>query len=559
VRIQALPCSGDGEPGHRLNTIAFGVVEQGEKTMQHRIRRGAATTIVTSLMLLGAFVSPVLAGTASFVTLHYSADRFVPHFHFDGPVIEGDAKALAALIDSFVDCEPELLDIRGSNCAIVTLNSPGGDYIEGLRLAALMRERAIGTVVEDTAQCYSACAFAFLGGSGYARQQGIGAYIDRMIEPGGILGFHAPYFASDALDGLVADFGMDDVLGASRDDIALMIQQLVQWNVNANALSYIASMGPSQTYDIVEGEDYAMVWAQLPPAPLYYWNSNTADALRNACINLLAYHLDSWPSDVVEKVALAPETNLANNEQGHSLSGFRLTTHSPLEPSYCALPHEQFDLNGDIDLALLTAPGVSGAARPLVSLFSRGDGWSTMGTGGDPVRRHLQKGSMSQLFVPIRGAVESDFVKFMDYLPLRKFARFNAYSMIDDTVEFPASPLPMSVLGENANARVMSYGQQQIVVQAGSQLLYTTARQEHANRTDVDVTLTTDFENGFVVGGYYFSGRPYLWVGLKGENGAAVVVRIETPEMPQDMTAALIEQEEIACSFSLHGHGLDCS
>ena len=61
------------------------------------------------------------------------------------------------------------------------------------------------------------------------------------------------------------------------------------------------------------------------------------------------------------------------------------------------------------------------------------------------------------------------------------------------------------------------------------------------------------------MGGYYFSGRPYLWVGLKGENGAAAVLRIETLKMPQDMNAALIEQEDIACSFTLQGHGLDCS
>ncbi|MEO9298954.1 hypothetical protein [Devosia alba] len=527
--------------------------------MQHFIWRGVSTIILAAWLVFGGLASPAMAASVSFAALHYSADRFVPQFHFEGPVTEGDATALAALIDEFVECTPDLLDIAGSNCAVVTLSSPGGDYIEGLRLAALMRERAIATVVEANAECYSACAFAFLGGTGYARQEGIGAYIDRMIEPSGILGFHAPYFASEALDGLVAQFGMDDVLGASRDDVALMIQQLVDWNVNANALSYIASMGPTETYDIVEGEDYAMLWAQLPPAPLYYWNSNTADALRNACINLLAYHLDSWPSEVAAQVALDPETALANNEQGQPLSGFRLTADNPLAASYCALPNDQFDLNGDVDLALYTAPGVSGGARPLVSLFSRSEGWSTMGTGGDPTRRHMQKGSLSQLFVPIRGAVESDFVKFMDYLPLRKFARFNAISMIDDTVEFAVSELPMSLLGENTKVQVMLYGQQQVIVEAGSELLYATARQAHANRNDVDITLSVDYENGFAVGGYYFSGRPYLWVGLKGENGAAAVVRIETLEKPQDMNSALIEQEDIACSFALHGHGLDCS
>src|SRR5690606_32028891 len=116
------------------------------------------------------------------------------------------------------------------NCALVTLHSPGGNYIEGLKLANFMRENHIATVVEQGSSCYSACAFAFLGGTGYSPQQGIGIYIDRMIELGGRLGFHAPYFASEDLDDIVAEIGVGNVLGASRDDIALMIRRLVEWN-----------------------------------------------------------------------------------------------------------------------------------------------------------------------------------------------------------------------------------------------------------------------------------------------------------------------------------------
>src|SRR5690606_33162632 len=139
----------------------------GDITMQHFIWRGVWTTILAAWLVFGGLASSAMAASVSFEALHYSADRFVPQFHFEGPVTEGDATALAALIDEFVECTPDLLDITGSNCAVVTLNSPGGDYIEGLRLAALMRERAIATVVEANAECYSACAFAFLGGTGY--------------------------------------------------------------------------------------------------------------------------------------------------------------------------------------------------------------------------------------------------------------------------------------------------------------------------------------------------------------------------------------------------------
>src|SRR5690606_11100008 len=148
---------------------------------------------------------------------------------------------------------------------------------------------------------------------------------------------HAPYFAPDSLDGLVAQFGLDEVLGASRDDISLMIQQLVDWNVNPNALSHIVRIGPSQTYDIVSGGDYTLLCTQLPLAPPHYWNSNTISAIRNACINLLAHHLNTLPEAVMEAISLEPEMNLANTEQGQSLDGYRLEANTPLGVSYCAL------------------------------------------------------------------------------------------------------------------------------------------------------------------------------------------------------------------------------
>lgn len=513
---------------------------------------------VAAAFMSGILALPAMGANVSFVTLHYSADRFVPQFHFDGPVVQGDAAALATLIDEFVDCNPDALDPDGANCAVVTLNSPGGNYYEGLRLAALMRERAITTVVEDGAQCYSACAFAFLGGSGHSWQEGIGAYIDRIVEPGGILGFHAPYFAPDSLNGLVAEYGLDEVLGASRDDISLMVQQLVDWNVNPNALSRVVRMGPSETYDIITGADYAMLWAQLPPAPLHYWNSDANSAIRNACINLLAYHLNALPDAVTDRLSSVPEVDLARNVQGKSLTGFRLEADTPLAPSYCGLPHDQFNLGKDIDLALYTAAGVSGAARPIVSLFNRTDSWSTMGVGGAPTRRNMQKGSMSHLFVDVSNPVESLFVSLMNYLPLRKFARFDALGLPEDNVDFPVSEMPMTVVAQTPKARVMIYGQQQIIIEAGSQLLYVTGRRELENRFDVDVGLVEEYENTFVVAGQYFTGRPYLWLGLKGREGATALVRIETPDMPDDIAAAFAEQSKIACSFALHDHRLDC-
>ncbi|MBU1307135.1 MAG: hypothetical protein KKF33_16655, partial [Alphaproteobacteria bacterium] len=384
--------------------------------------------------------------------------------------------------------------------------------------------------------------------------------IDRMIEPGGILGFHAPYFAPESLDGLVAQYGLDDVLGASRSDVALMVQQLVDWNVNANALSYIVSMGPDETYNISTGEDYDLIWAQLPPAPLSYWNADAASALRNACIHLLAHHQNTWPDAVKDQVppAVAIQTGLATNEQGQSLTGYRLASDNPLGVTYCALPASQASLAGEIDLALYSGPGPSGAAKPIVSLFNRPEGWSTLGTGSEPTRRKMQKGSMSHLFVDLLQPVQGDFVNFMGYLGLRKFGQVDEAGGVSQTPTFPVSTEPMRVSHQSATVQLINHGQNRIIVQAGSDLLYERLWSQINDRNDPKVAMLSDVKNGYVFGGSYPSGRFYMLMALRDGNGGSALLRIETLDVPQDSDVALLEQVDIACSFSLNGLGLDC-
>jgi len=127
-----------------------------------------------AVLALGLLATPGWAADMWLVSNHFSAERFVPHLHYSGPVMEGDAEALASLFDEVLECDVSALPAEGGNCAVLTLSSPGGNYIEGLKLALLLRERAVATVVEAGTSCYSACAFAFLGGSGFSSQDGVG-------------------------------------------------------------------------------------------------------------------------------------------------------------------------------------------------------------------------------------------------------------------------------------------------------------------------------------------------------------------------------------------------
>ncbi len=342
---------------------------------------------------------PVQAADIAFRADFYSAAHPVPQLHFEGPVVEGDAEQLRSLIDAKVSCIPDELPVEGGNCAILTLSSPGGNYLEGLMLAQLLRDNNIATLIEPGAECYSACAFAFLGGSGYSTQAGIGAYIDRMVAPGAILGFHAPYFASDALDGLVAEFGLDTVLGASRDDIALMVRELVNWNIEENVLGFIVSMGPDETYDIVTGEDYFLTRTALPPELVFNDKTNIADAVYNACIYLLAEHERQFPSMLLNRITEPSMASIGKDSSGAPVTGYRLGPDNPLGLTFCGVPEAQFEGDGDADIALYTGAGIQGDIRPMLTFFLRPQGWSSLGQTGNIRRSIFQKGSMNTLFL----------------------------------------------------------------------------------------------------------------------------------------------------------------
>ncbi len=353
---------------------------------------------------------PARAADISLQSDYFSASHPVPLLSFNGPVVEGDVEQLRAVFDANVPCNADELPAGGGNCAILTLASPGGNYIEGLLLAQFLRDHNIATLIEPGAECYSACAFAFLGGTGYSTQAGIGAYIDRMVAPGAILGFHAPYFAPDSLDGLVAEFGLDTVLGASRDDISLMVRELVNWNVDANVLSYIVSMGPDETYDIVTGEDYFLTRTALPPELIFNETTNVADAVYNACIYLLAEHERQFPSMLVDRIAATSMTNIGASASGDAITGYRLGPDDPLGLTFCGMPDAQFEGDGHADISLYTGAGIQGDIRPMLSFFFRPDGWSSLGSTGNIRRAIFQRGAMNAMFLdPLRAADNSLF------------------------------------------------------------------------------------------------------------------------------------------------------
>lgn len=105
---------------------------------------------------------------------------FECNIHLSGEIIKGDVRKLQAAI--------KRLDGRWG--LTLFLNSKGGSYEEGLLIARHLLENSVRTIIQDGAECYSACAVTFLGGSKIIEDS---VYVDRWLHIGGKLGFHAPY------------------------------------------------------------------------------------------------------------------------------------------------------------------------------------------------------------------------------------------------------------------------------------------------------------------------------------------------------------------------------
>lgn len=359
----------------------------------------AARLAVLALSATAAL--PALAGTVTFRSAQFSADKPVPHLHFEGEVVVGDLDRIAAAVGRYVDCDAATLPDTGGNCAVLTWTSAGGNQSEGLRIAQFLRRHAIATWVETGSYCHSACAFAFLGGSGHSPAPSIGAYVDRTIEPGATLGFYAPDVAAEDPGSPVARHGAAEGSGGNRDGMAPLIEELAGWNVDDRLLARIASLGADDTYVAATAQDLYLLRTALPDAPRAMWAPDPAEALRNACLRLLAHHENLWPHEVRDRLSGPFAQDLGTDDRGWRLSGFRLTdTPGALTVSYCATHTSDAHLDANADIALFYGPNVEGLMRPALTFFHRPEGWSMMATGGSAARRIFQRGSIGHVFLP---------------------------------------------------------------------------------------------------------------------------------------------------------------
>lgn len=154
----------------------------------------------THLLVLVLSLLPYVANSAEI----YKSDRAECDFELSGEIFPGDLKKFQA--DGLF---PEDSQEEAWNSPMyglrLCLNSPGGSMVEGVRISAAIWNTGIISVVAPNAECYSACALVFLGGSWHDRFRA-GA---RYIYADGRLGFHSP--ALQLPDGDLTDYAAKQI------------------------------------------------------------------------------------------------------------------------------------------------------------------------------------------------------------------------------------------------------------------------------------------------------------------------------------------------------------
>lgn len=160
-------------------------------------------THLPAALLSGLLLSAPLATHAAEISLIDPALRDAAglvsgscSLRLKGGIEPGDAGRLEAMLedDSIEHGRPtSLMSGTGAEGQVLCLNSAGGDASEALALAKVIRDNALATVVPDGADCFGACAVAFMAGSAASSNSGGGARMPmRALHTGGRLGFLAP-------------------------------------------------------------------------------------------------------------------------------------------------------------------------------------------------------------------------------------------------------------------------------------------------------------------------------------------------------------------------------
>lgn len=230
-------------------------------------------------------------------------------FLFNGIVESGDARRIEDII------RPSAKGVT------LCLDSPGGSYVEGIRMFyAIWFKGSIETRVRNGHSCLSACALAFQGGS---RVVGTGLIRAKFasIEPGAVLGFHAPtlvlpnenQYSSDTVKAAYDEA----VWGASQLFLMSRVEQHAARGMSDFLYSNTLATSPESIYEIdtIGKASLAEVGVRNVPMPKITWRG-----IRNVCETALVTNEGHWSANADLIDAFRRFTDTGDNGTGQPIA-----------------------------------------------------------------------------------------------------------------------------------------------------------------------------------------------------------------------------------------------
>lgn len=122
---------------------------------------------ITKFLGFAAFLllASTLMATAQSASVRIFSEYDKRTVLLDGEIVPGTLRKLTKHLDDFPEVQ------------FLALNSPGGSVLEGLRIANLVENRGITTLVTEGHICFSSCSFIFFAGSArYVRGGQLGVH-----------------------------------------------------------------------------------------------------------------------------------------------------------------------------------------------------------------------------------------------------------------------------------------------------------------------------------------------------------------------------------------------
>lgn len=527
---------------------------RGRHAMQHGRLIGF---IILAVVLLP---QATLAGEYRVVRDHYSNSRTVPLVAYEGEITEGDAKKLRSIISRFCPTDEECE--FDNTTAILSLNSGGGAFSEGILLAETLRELRVATVVENGSQCLSACALAFLGGSGFHATGGVGHYVDRFMEPDARIGFHSPF--TQPLSGLSDNLKLDLTVRGLRVSIADLARFLLRYNVDPIVVDRIIMMDPDQFYDITTFSDLFYFRVDLPEFPVHLAEPAMEGWIYNVCSRLAALHYREEFDASADMIDEGFETKIAKTEAGIPLDGYNILDR-PLNAAWCGLRNDPSPGYSDLSESFTISfarmvwrdDQSDTYADPVLSFNYTGDGWSSADyRGGTATRSILRLGPLNHWLYPTEARVASLGPEVRRYIEDDKRVTFAPFGRWSDSV---LSARDFDELGPGT--RLYDVEGLRVRVEARPASFFDHKLRRYNGLRNTRIAYHKSYDDAFFFEGLKADGYTgFLVVGLRDVD-ASLIITIEYPVGSDGKPSADHNPRinAIACSASFGPNRLPCS